>query len=358
MPCWGNAISIPAAARAACMATASSLRTKSDSSKLAVHTRNSKFKALSRNPVHSASGAGLPNDLGYAFAVSRRVSSTRRGSEAYATATFRSTRRIRSDSVQLVTRSDVSLPLGTMTSAPSHVRIVLARNPISRTSPCRSPVSIESPTWIRRSKQEDQAGDEVRHHILEADPDAHPERARQDGDAGEVEAQSGHGEDESYEDDGVVKQARERVGQPAGEAEPGVDVLLKHETNEGREEKGRPDGQPECHHVAERHADRSSDVPRAQDGLDRRPARAHHPESVEGVVDPRPGGKPTQRQMEAALQEVTMLLHREERPQRTGAQHVRHQPLADPNARVQDQRDITAGEHGGTEQAGQAHIPE
>ncbi len=38
MSCWGNATSILAAARAACTATASSLRTKSESSKLAVHT--------------------------------------------------------------------------------------------------------------------------------------------------------------------------------------------------------------------------------------------------------------------------------------------------------------------------------
>src|SRR5207245_9922593 len=91
-------------------------------------------------------------------------------------------------------------------------------------------------------QQRDETGAEVRDDALQPDADAHPERAREDRDAREIEAQGGHGEDEADEDDDVVKQARERVRQSSGEPDPRVDVLVKHEANEGRQEKGRPDG--------------------------------------------------------------------------------------------------------------------
>jgi hypothetical protein len=48
---------------------------------------------------------------------------TSSGAEVYATRTGSVTRRERSESVQFVTRSDVKPAFGTMTSAPSHVRM-------------------------------------------------------------------------------------------------------------------------------------------------------------------------------------------------------------------------------------------
>ena len=70
----------------------------------------------------------------------------------YATATGSVTRRNWSDNVQFVTRSVVRLAFGTITSAPSHVRIVLARVPIS---------NVNTPL-----QQQDETGDEVRHGAL------------------------------------------------------------------------------------------------------------------------------------------------------------------------------------------------
>ena len=51
-----------------------------------------------------------------------------------------------------MTLLEIRSPLGTTTSAPSTVRIVLERMPMRRTSPTSEPTSTTSPTWIGRSK--------------------------------------------------------------------------------------------------------------------------------------------------------------------------------------------------------------
>ena len=62
------------------------------------------------------------------------------------------TRRLRSESVQLITRAEMKSPFGTITSAPSKVRTLLARMPIVVTMPKRSSSWTRSPTRIGRSK--------------------------------------------------------------------------------------------------------------------------------------------------------------------------------------------------------------
>ena len=53
-----------------------------------------------------------------------------------------------------------------------------------------------------------------------------------------------------------------------------------------------------------------------------------------------------------------MLLHREQEPKWAGAQDIGDQPFADPDARVEYERDKAGGEHLGTEQARQTHVTE
>jgi hypothetical protein len=76
--------------------------------------------------------------------------------------------------------------LGTITSAPSQVRIVLAAAAdladLSFEVVHLHGIAHADPAL----QQEDQTRDEVRHRALQADPGAEPERARQDRDAGEV----------------------------------------------------------------------------------------------------------------------------------------------------------------------------
>ncbi len=62
-------------------------------------------------------------------------------------------RRRRSESVQFVTLSEMRVALGTMTSAPSHVRTVQDRMPICCIRPEMSPIWTASPTSIRRSNR-------------------------------------------------------------------------------------------------------------------------------------------------------------------------------------------------------------
>ena len=205
-------------------------------------------------------------------------------------------------------------------------------------------------------QQENQSGHEVRHHVLQADADTHAERARQDRDAVEIDAQRRDREDEPREDDGVVSERRDGVRHPTGEPDARVDVLAEDEANERRQQEGRPDRQPECHHVGQRQADRSAAVPCAQGHRARGPDRVHHAEPIQGEVDPGHDGEPTERQVDPALQQCAMPLHHEQLPQGTRAKHVGHESLADPYTRVQHQRDITAGEHRASEQPCQAHV--
>ena len=64
-----------------------------------------------------------------------------------------------------------------MTSALSPVRTVLERMPMRFTSPLTSFELTTSPTWIRALEEQDQAGHEVVHHVLQAEADADAQRA-------------------------------------------------------------------------------------------------------------------------------------------------------------------------------------
>ena len=53
-------------------------------------------------------------------------------------------------------------------------------------------------------EQQEHAGHEVRHDVLKADTDAHAKCTREDRDAGEIDAQRGHGEQEAREDHDIA----------------------------------------------------------------------------------------------------------------------------------------------------------
>ena len=119
-----------------------------------VQARSTKSSELSPCPRKSARGAGSSRVSSWASASAVKRSSTCRTSVPYTTPTDTSTRRCESESVQLVTRSEISCEFGTINSAPVQVRTVLERIPIRFTSPS-SAVSrswMLSPTWAGRSK--------------------------------------------------------------------------------------------------------------------------------------------------------------------------------------------------------------
>ena len=79
--------------------------------------------------------------------------------------------------------------------------------------------------------EEDEPGDEVVHHRLQAEADADAERAHQDGDAVEIHPHGRHREDEAQQQDAVVEQGGYRVREPARQADARVDVLLEDEAD-------------------------------------------------------------------------------------------------------------------------------
>ena len=118
---------------------------------MSVHAKSLNSIAPSAAPIISAVGAGSSSTFGWVAATCRRIPSTVLISLPSETLTDTSTRRRSSDSVQLMTSLDIRSPFGTTTSAPSNVRIMLARMPIRVTIPTRPVVSIRSPTLIGRS---------------------------------------------------------------------------------------------------------------------------------------------------------------------------------------------------------------
>ena len=74
------------------------------------------------------------------------------GSPRFVFTFLTSTARYRSEMVQLVTLLEMIARFGTMTSAPSAVRMMQARIPMRRTSPTSVSICMRSPTLFGRSK--------------------------------------------------------------------------------------------------------------------------------------------------------------------------------------------------------------
>ena len=160
-------------------------------------------------------------------------------------------RRWRFDKVQLVTFSEMSWPLGTISSELSKSRIMLARIPIRRMTPMSDLHLDDIADFHRSLKEKDQTGDEVVHDVLQTEADADTERAGEDGELRHVDSERGDRDKKSNEQNDVMQQGRDRVGRPAVKMEPIVNILLEQEADETREQRRDPDRQDEGENGAE-----------------------------------------------------------------------------------------------------------
>jgi hypothetical protein len=105
----------------------------------------------------------------------------------------------------------------------------------------RDPARLDGVADVDRPLEEqDQSRDEVVHDTLQAEADPDAERAGHDGQLREVEPQDREACQEPQGEEDVVQQARESIGQAAGEADPRVHVLLEREAKEGGQEVRGP----------------------------------------------------------------------------------------------------------------------
>jgi hypothetical protein len=81
-------------------------------------------------------------------------------------------------------------------------------------------------------EQDDHAGDEVRHDVLQADPNADAERAGEDRDTGEVESERRGREQKPDEDHRVVQEDGQGVRLPVRQPASGVDLFAQHESHD------------------------------------------------------------------------------------------------------------------------------
>src|SRR5262249_57170727 len=81
------------------------------------------------------------------------------------------------------------------------------------------------PHLDRALEEENQAGDEIVDDLLQAETDADAERAHEDRDPGQIEAERGEREEASDDEQGISGQVGERVRYTARQLHPRVDVL-------------------------------------------------------------------------------------------------------------------------------------
>ena len=101
---------------------------------------------------------------GWPAAVCSKSAITRHGSASRATEIESSILRRRFESVQLVSRSDISFPLGTMISEPLSVRMMLARIPMCSTNP-----AVEQEAHESGYKEGHPHGNNEGKHVAEGD---------------------------------------------------------------------------------------------------------------------------------------------------------------------------------------------
>ena len=103
----------------------------------------------------------------------------------------------------------------------------------------------------RLLEEEDQAGDEIVHDILQTEADANTERAGKDGELRHVDSERGDRDEKPDEQNDVMQERRDGVGRSAIKMEPIVNILLEKEADEAREQRRDPDREDEGENGAE-----------------------------------------------------------------------------------------------------------
>jgi hypothetical protein len=198
------------------------------------HARSLKSRELSPKFSKKATGSGSRITFGLAFATSP-ASQSRAGRVSR-------TRHPRSDrsptpvrKVQLVTLSEMSMPLGTMTSAPSNVRITLARMPMCFMVPEVSD-NLDRVSHIDRPlEQQDQTRHEVVDDVLQAESDTHAQPSRDNGELRDLDASRRQADQKAKEDHAVSREVRDSVRHASACTYPREHVLLKEHLHPTRQ---------------------------------------------------------------------------------------------------------------------------
>ena len=109
-------------------------------------------------------------------------------------------------------------------------------------------------------EQQDQAGHEVVDDALQAETDADADRAGDDGEAVEVDAGRCDRDQHAGDQQDVVQDRGQRIGDAAGHRQPAEDLLVEHEAQQARQQHRPPDGHDEGQQGAERQADLADHV--------------------------------------------------------------------------------------------------
>src|SRR5262249_27846980 len=136
--------------------------------------------------------------------------------------------------------------------------------------------------------EENQAGDEIVDDLLQAETDADAERAHEDRDPGQIEAERGEREEASDDEQSISGQVGERVRYTARQLHPRVDVLFEEEHDRARSEVGAGQYADERDHVADREIEIAELEMRVEDGRGSRGGGIGEAEACQRDASPDP----------------------------------------------------------------------
>jgi hypothetical protein len=104
--------------------------------------------------------------------------------------------------------------------------------------------------------EQDEAGDEVVHHVLQTEADPHPEGADEDREPGQLRPRGEDGEHRAHGDHGVGRGSRDGGVHSTAQV-AGLQPLVEDEPHQPPEQHRDPQGDGERQHVTKRHVDRA-----------------------------------------------------------------------------------------------------
>src|SRR5881409_2763556 len=117
--------------------------------------------------------------------------------------------------------------------------------PIRETSPSRSPISAMSPTWIGRSKSRMSPDTKLLTMLCRPKPMPTPNAPTRTVTLVRSSPSTPKASAKPEGDDHVIQQARDGVGDAAGQPRARIDIFAEHEADEGGHQIRQPHGEDE-----------------------------------------------------------------------------------------------------------------
>jgi competence protein ComGC len=209
----------------------------------------------------------------------------------------------------------------------------------------RIPMRLTVPWLDRPLEREDQTGDEVVDHVLEAEANAYAEGAGQQRQPADLEPRRRRGEQESDQENCPVDHRGDRVGRPGV---PGLreDVLGEQGSDDAGDDDREPDGDQESEDAPDGDRDRSDIEARRQPRRQRIDERVGDAEERGDQQDPGGEGDQSEQKQPPPLRRRRVHLDRLQVRGQLRSEDRAPGSLEDQVAGEEDDRSVRGGQRG------------